>query len=70
MTITERKQINRDFVIRITINNKTNLIGAGQLYKVIPEMALSKLVQRITKGSLKEYTYWDRKSITVKFIPK
>ena len=69
MTTQERKQINKDFVIRITTNNKTTLIGAGQLYKVIPEKALSKLVQRLIQSELKDYTYWDRKALTIKFIP-
>lgn len=70
MTTEQRKQINKDFVIRITNDNKTTLIGAGQLYKVIPEKALSKLIQRLLSCELKEYTYWDRKSIRIKFIPK
>jgi len=70
MTIDERKNINRDFLIRLTLDGKTKLIGAGMLNVYIDDLTEKRIVEKLLNPKTIKYTYWDRKSLKIVFLPK
>lgn len=70
MTIDERKNINRDFLIRLTLDGKTKLIGAGMLNVYIDELTEKRIIEKLLNPKTIKYTYWDRKSLKIVFLPK
>lgn len=70
MTIDERKKINRDFLIRLTLDGKTKLIGAGMLNVYIDDLTEKRIVEKLLNPKTIKYTYWDRKSLKIVFLPK
>jgi hypothetical protein len=70
MTPIERRQINRDFLIRLTLDGKTKLIGAGMLFQYVDEMTEKTIVERLLNPKTIKYTYWNRKTLKIKFLPK
>lgn len=70
MTIDERKKINRDFLIRLTLDGKTKLIGAGMLNVYIDDLTEKRIIEKLLNPKTIKYTYWDRKSLKIVFLPK
>jgi hypothetical protein len=70
MTAQERKQINRDFLIRLTLDGKTKLVGAGMLFQYVDEMTEKELITKLLNPKTIKYTYWNRKTLKIKFLPK
>jgi hypothetical protein len=70
MTIDERKNINRDFLIRLTLDGKTKLIGAGMLNVYVDSLTEKRIIEKLLNPKTIKYTYWDRKSLKIVFLPK
>jgi hypothetical protein len=70
MTIDERKNINRDFLIRLTLDGKTKLIGAGMLNVYVDDLTEKRIIEKLLNPKTIKYTYWDRKSLKIVFLPK
>ena len=65
-----RAQINRNFIIRLYRGNEKRLIGAGMLSVYITDDKLLPLIGKLLNPKTTNYTYWDRKELTIKFILK
>lgn len=70
MTTDERKNINRDFLIRLTLDGKTKLIGAGMLNIYIDDLTEKRIIEKLLNPKTIKYTYWNRKSLKIVFLPK
>ncbi len=63
--------INRSYIIRVYTNNKVILCSANTLKNHFDnEESYYRLLNDVLSFKKSFYTYWNRKSLKIKFIPK